>query len=135
MAMKFEHTAYNVPDPAAQAQWHIAHTGMVLLRAVGDATNIHFIGDPDGCFTLELYHNPISEIPDQHQISKWTQHIAFTTDDIEAEMSRLMAAGATRDGEISVVATGDKAGFVRDPWGLCLQFVQRIRPLRRPPAG
>jgi catechol 2,3-dioxygenase-like lactoylglutathione lyase family enzyme len=128
--LTFEHTAYNVTEPAKQAQWWIDHMGLTLLRRVQNETDIHFIGDVHGKLIIELYNNPKGAIPNYAAINEWTQHIAFTTENIAAERARLIAAGATPEGEIGTVASGDAAAFVRDPWGLMIQLITRIKPLR-----
>ena len=56
-------------------------------------------------------------------------HLALVTDDIEADMARLTAAGGTADGEINTNESGDRLGMIRDPWGFCLQLVQRAVPM------
>ncbi len=43
--------------------------------------------------------------------------------------ARMIAAGATTVTEITVTARGDKLLFLRDPWSIPFQFVQRSSPL------
>jgi hypothetical protein len=40
-----------------------------------------------------------------------------------------MAAGATDTGIAETLSTGDEYLFLRDPWGLCLQLIKRLKPL------
>jgi hypothetical protein len=42
---------------------------------------------------------------------------------------RLLAAGATTGGDVTATPAGDEMTFLRDPWGLVLQFVRRATPL------
>ena len=42
---------------------------------------------------------------------------------------RLLAAGATTAGDVTITPTGDEMTFLRDPWGLALQLVKRGAPL------
>ncbi|MBX7213849.1 MAG: VOC family protein [Thermoflexales bacterium] len=127
--MKFEHTAYNVPQPDRQAAWYIAHLGMVMIRLGGGPTNIHFVGEPGGRFVLEFYNNPNGPLPDYAGISVWTQHVAFTSADLKADRDRLVAAGGKADGDLITLPSGDATVFVRDPWGLAIQLIQRLKPL------
>lgn len=127
--MKFEHTAYNVPEPAKQAAWYIDHMGMVMIRVGGGPTAIHFVGEPGGRFIIELYNNPNGPLPDYGAISMWTQHIAFVSEDLDADRATLVAAGGKADGGTIVLPSGDSTAFVRDPWGLCIQLIKRLKPL------
>jgi hypothetical protein len=56
-------------------------------------------------------------------------HFAFASDNIEADRDRMVAAGATLVGEITTNAVGDKLLFLRTPWSVPFQFVQRQKPL------
>ena len=49
--------------------------------------------------------------------------------DIHADRARLIAAGATPVGEVTTTPAGDQLAFLRDPWNLPFQFVQRKKPL------
>ena len=44
---------------------------------------------------------------------------------MDAERQRLVAAGASLDGDIDERANGDRLAFLRDPWGYTIQLVQR----------
>jgi glyoxylase I family protein len=127
--MKFEHTAYNVPDPIAHAAWFVQHVGMTVLRANQTSPFVHFITDSQNRLTLELYNNPLGPVPNYLEINPWTQHIAFSSSDLAADLARLEAAGAKQDGEITTFPNGDRVVFIRDPWGLTLQLVKRTTPL------
>ena len=54
---------------------------------------------------------------------------AFLTGSLEADRDRLLAAGATIDGEPVRNPDGDVLQFLRDPWGLAFQIVARAKPL------
>jgi hypothetical protein len=56
-------------------------------------------------------------------------HLALTSRDVDADVRRLTAAGATLVGEIDRPASGDVLAFLRDPWGVSLQLVQRVQPM------
>ena len=56
-------------------------------------------------------------------------HLAFKTDDVSGTRARLLAAGATPEGEVTVSPTGDELAMLRDPWGLPLQFLKRKVPM------
>ncbi|GAB4418309.1 MAG: hypothetical protein Fur0044_14270 [Anaerolineae bacterium] len=127
--MQIEHVAFNVPDAVKAAGWYVEHLGMQIVRSSSESPYIHFLADSAGQTVLELYSNPIAAIPNYTSIQAFTLHIAFVVDDIEATRARLMAAGATAEGETTTAPNGDQLAFVRDPWGLTLQLAKRVKPL------
>lgn len=127
--MRFEHTAYNVTDPAAQAQWYVDAFKLRIVRAIGAPTFTHFVTDSENRLTLEFYNNSLGPIPDYHGINQWTQHVAFSSDDLSSDARELSSLGATWDGAIVDLPGGDRTTFVRDPWGLTVQLIQRVRAL------
>jgi glyoxylase I family protein len=127
--MRFEHTAYNVPEPVNQVKWYVENLGMKVLRANETAPFVHFISDSENRLTLEFYHSPNGPVPNYFEINVWTQHIAFNSSDIYAEIARLELAGAKQDGMMVEFPNGDQVVFIRDPWGLTLQLVKRTTAL------
>lgn len=127
--MKIEHVAFNVPDALKAVAWYVDNLGMQIVRANSEPPYIHFLADSAGQTVLELYSNPIAAIPDYAGIQAFTLHIAWVVDDIDAVRSKLVAAGATAEGETTTAPNGDQLAFVRDPWGLTLQLVKRVKPL------
>lgn len=125
--MKLEHVAINVPEPAAMAKWYADNLGMRIVMASAESPYMHFIADDVGAM-MELYNNPAAPMPDYPNMSPFNFHMAFSSSDIEADRDRLVAAGATA-GEITSTARGDKLLFLRDPWQIPFQFVQRSSPL------
>ena len=127
--MRFEHTAYNVAEPAAQAQWYVDAFGLRIVRSIGAPTFTHFVTDSENRLTLEFYNNPQGPIPDYRSINQWTQHVAFSSSALEVDAAALSRLGATWDGAIVDLPGGDQTAFVRDPWGLTIQLIQRVKPL------
>lgn len=126
--MKLEHVAINVPEPQALANWFAEHMGMRIVLAQETSPFMHFVADESGSM-LELYSNPAAPLPDYANIHPINLHIAFSSNDIEADRARLIAAGATPVGEITTSAAGDQLAFFRTPWQVPFQLVQRRRPL------
>jgi hypothetical protein len=69
-------------------------------------------------------------VPDYRALDPLVFHIAFVTDDIRGTRERLLLAGATSAGDVTVTAAGDEMTFLRDPWGVALQLVKRAVPLQ-----
>ena len=127
--MKLEHTAINHPDPIKAAQWYVEHLDMEIIRASTESPYIHFLTDTSKQGLLEIYNNPKAAVPDYAAMSPLILHIAFAVTDIEAARAKLLAAGATAEGEIELTTRGDHLTFVRDPWGFCIQLAQRSQSL------
>ena len=127
--MKLEHVAINVDAPKEMAAWWAEHMGLSVVLDLPDPPMMTFVSDGGGSM-VELYNNTNAPIPDYNTIDPFTLHFAFTTEDIAADRDRLIAAGATADGEIAPPSPrGDVLCFVRDPWGVTIQLIQRSQPL------
>jgi glyoxylase I family protein len=122
--MTLEHIALNIPEPKAAAGWYTQHLGLRVVRSIEVAPFIHFLADDKGSL-IEIYYNPLGEVPNYAQLSPYTLHLAFSSGDIPADSERLVAAGASRAGELETTAAGDQLLFLRDPWGVCIQLVKR----------
>lgn len=127
--MKIEHFAINVEKPTEMVNWYVEHLGMKIVRAHHDANETHFIVDDAGVVVVEVYNNPASPMPDYRGMNPLMFHIAFSVDDMQSEIDRLVAAGAVQEIEINTTPAGDKLVFLRDPWGVPLQLAQRAIPL------
>ena len=128
--MKLEHVALNVPDPAAAADWYVEHLGLRVVRAGDPPQDIRFLSDGRGG-VLEMYANPAAGDFDASALSPYAVHLAFAAEDISVEHARLIEAGAETIGGIDTTPDGDLLAFLRDPWGVTLQLVQRAEPLER----
>lgn len=98
---------------------------MTVVRRQDTVLRPHFLADSSGVSLLEFYHNAKVPLPDYAATDPFTHHIAFVVADVEAEAGRLIGGGATLAGEFLTNPDGDIAVFLRDPWGLALQLVQR----------
>ena len=127
--MKIEHTAYQVEDPAAVARWYVQHLGLTVKRSQDERPFGRFLADDGDTVMLEFYNNPTVAVPDYPAIDPLILHIAFWTDDVEATRERLLAAGASAEGEAVMTPAGDHVAMLRDPWGLAIQFVHRAQPM------
>ena len=127
--MKIEHIAINVPDAQAFAQWYVEHLGLRIVRAQTEAPFITFLADDENETIIEVFSNPLGTYVEYGTMHPVTLHLAFTVADMEAERDRLLAAGAAVESQPSPAGPGDKLGFVRDPWGIAIQLVQRKQPL------
>ncbi len=126
--MTFEHFALNVPDVPALLDWYQRHLGLRVARAVGGATQTHFLADATGRTMLEVYHNPAAPVMDFAGADPLVFHFAFVAADAAAEAGRLQAAGATLAKD-ETTPDGSRLIMLRDPWGIAIQLCQRTSPM------
>jgi len=127
--MKIEHVALQVEDPAGFARWYVEHLGMVVKRAQTAPPFGHFLADDAGAVMIEVYRYPTLAVPDYRSMNPLLVHLAFYAGDVDQERSRLLAAGATAEGEVQVNDVGDRVTMLRDPWGIPLQLVHRAEAM------
>jgi uncharacterized glyoxalase superfamily protein PhnB len=128
--VKIEHTAYQVADPVALAEWYVSHLGLRIKRAQNAAPFGVFLADDGDAVMLEFYRNPKVPVPDYLAMNPLTLHLAFRVDgDMRRERDRLVSAGATLVTDVQSNEVGDTVAMLRDPWGLALQLVQRQDPM------
>lgn len=123
--MKLEHVAIQVPDPAAMADWYVEHVGCSVARQGGEPSFARFLKDGSGASMIEIYRNPLAPVPDYHRMHPFVLHLAFHSEDPEADRDRLVAAGATLVDDLMTSPAGDRLVMLRDPWGVPLQLVRR----------
>jgi glyoxylase I family protein len=127
--VKIEHTAYQVADPVALARWYVAHLGLRIKRAQDTPPFGHFLADDGDAVMLEFYRNETLPVPDYRSMNPLALHLAFLADDVPAVRTRLLAAGATAEGDVVRNPAGDEVAMLRDPWGLAVQLIRRADPM------
>jgi glyoxylase I family protein len=111
------------------ARWYEEHLGLTIVRSSDvEPALTRFLADSEGATVLEIYSGTLP-VPEYAAMDPLLVHIAFATDDLPGTRDRLLAAGATAEGEITVTPTGDRLAMLRDPWGLALQLAHRAKPL------
>lgn len=128
--MRIEHVAFNVPDPVAMAQWYEQHLGMRTVRSFGPPNHTRFVADASGQTIIEIYNNPKAPVPDYRSLDPLILHLAFAVDDVHGTRARLLQAGASAEGEVTVSDSGDDLAMLRDPWGFAVQLVKRAVPMK-----
>ncbi|MBQ3096731.1 MAG: VOC family protein [Kiritimatiellae bacterium] len=125
-----EHTAIDVADPVAVAKWWVENLGFEITSQRDDVTHTTFIVDKTGKIALELYRaKDAPSAPDYHSMRPLALHFGFVSDDVEADIARLTAAGATL--VVHEKAPGFDGAMMKDPSGISIQFVKRARPVLR----
>ncbi len=124
--MIFEHFAINVTDIDARIAWYVAHLELKVVSAQKEPPFMNFLADSGGRVIMELYHRPDADITDfgtQHQL---TFHVAFVSENAQADKERLVTEGASYVEEVKK-ADGSHLVMLRDPWGMPLQLCQRTK--------
>lgn len=125
-----EHVALNVPEPIAMADWYCTHLGLKILGGADAPVPVRFIGCPQtGKVVLELYENSKVTVENFAEMSQVSFHLAFATDNVELEYSKILKVGATPLAPVETLANGSVVAFFRDPWGIPVQFICRPTPL------
>ncbi len=126
--LRFEHVAFNVKDVHAVVKWYCDTLGLVVVRQQNVAPYMTFVADPDKNMMFEFYQQDVG-IGDFASMAPNTLHVAFAVSDMDGTRAKWIAAGGTAVGEVTTTPLNDKLAFVRDPWGLTLQLVQRAKPM------
>ncbi len=122
--MKLEHVAIDVPDAEAFIGWWCENLGF-RRSAPGSA----FIIDDSGTMGLEVYRTgETSAAPDYKAMNSMTLHIAFVSDDVQADVDRLVKAGATLE-QITTSNPAFHMAILRDPWGMAIQLCKREKTI------
>jgi uncharacterized glyoxalase superfamily protein PhnB len=78
---------------------------------------------------LEIYRNPAASVPDYRKADPLLMHVAYSSDNPDAERDRLVQAGAVVVDELTTTPSGDDIVMLRDPWGVPVQLVKRAKPM------
>jgi glyoxylase I family protein len=127
--MRIEHAGIQVQNPAAMADWYIAHLGFKCRRSSDDPAPVRFIADNSGRVMLEIYRNPGVVVPDYAAMDPLLLHVAFVCEDVSESVRRLVHAGATLVAGPEIKPNGDELAMLRDPWGLAIQLCRRSSPM------
>ncbi len=122
--MKLEHVAFDVPEPEKLIAWWCEHLGF-RRSAPGSA----FIIDDSGTMGLEFYRTgETPSAPDYAAGHAMTLHVAFVSDDVQADVDRLVAAGAKLE-TLNLESPAFHMAILRDPWGVPIQLCKREKTI------
>jgi len=123
-----EHTAIDVADPVGVADWWVKNLGFEITKQKTDASHTTFIVDTTGRISVELYRAQDGTTPPDYKAMRPLQlHFAFLSDDVDADIARMTAAGATL--VVHEKAPGFDGAMMKDPFGISIQFVKRGTPV------
>lgn len=126
--MKIEHLAINVPHPQAMSDWYEKHLGLKVVRKMAEPPYMTFLADNSGKVMVELYHNDKAPVLEFEKLSPLMLHLAFVSDEIEADKKRLITNGALEVSD-DILPDGSRLVMLRDPWGFAVQLCKRANPM------
>jgi len=126
--MKLEHFALNVEDPINMAEWYVKNLGLSIIKQQNQAPFMTFLADDSGQIMIEVYTNPVDQVPNYRDLDPLIVHLAFVSEAPEQDRTRLENAGATTVSD-DVLDDGSHLVMMRDPWGLAIQFCKRAIPM------
>lgn len=126
--MKIEHFAVNVDDPLAMSDWYEQYLGLSVVKKSKQAPYMTFLADDSGRVMIEIYNNPVDQVPDYKNMDPLILHLAFVSDNPEIDKVRLLDAGATLVSD-ERLEDGSHLVMLRDPWGLAIQLCKRNKPM------
>ena len=122
--MKLEHFAINVEAPLEMADWYVKHMGLSIAKQIKEHPFMTFLADDSGNTMIEIYKNPIDQVPDYRNMSPLIVHVAFVSEAPDSDRKRLEAAGASFVSD-DTFEDGTQLVMLRDPWGLSVQLCKR----------
>jgi glyoxylase I family protein len=126
--MKIEHFALNVEKPVDMAHWYEKNLGLKIVREQKEAPFTHFLADDSGRVMIEIYNNPVDQVPSYREMDPLLLHLAFVSVDPDQDKAFFLAQGASFDTEVRL-ADGSQLVMMRDPWGLSFQLCKRGVPM------
>jgi len=127
--VRFEHIAFHVLDPVATAKWYTDNLGMKIVRVDGNPINIVFVADSITHMMVEFFRATNYPLFEPTKINPMSLHLAFSTPNIVETQKKLVDGGATIIDSLRKTVSGDQVLMLRDPWGLPLQFAERVKPM------
>ncbi len=123
-----EHTAIDIANPEETAAWWVENLGFEITAQLDNEMHTTFIVDRTGRIAIEMYRSLDGVPPPDYQSMRTDElHFGFVSEDVDADIARLTAAGAKlvkRDTSPVV----DNA-ILKDPSGLSIQFIKRANPV------
>jgi len=128
--MNIEHIGMCVSNPIQMGNWYKKNLGFRILKAAGnDSVGVVFLIDSTNKTILEIGRLPDEPIMDFDSIAPIQFHIVVECDNPTEEGKRLAAQAARYIGECPRNSYPGEKVFIRDPWGMGIQLVNRKEKL------
>ena len=125
--IRFKYVAFNVPDKMAAAQWYHNTLGLKVIKSGSDV----YVSDAQNNFRLKFFSDPSQKNSYEDQsVDAW--HIGLEGDSISYWEQKIIKDGGKFITPPRLNAIGDGVADMRDPWGIIIQLVYRVKPLFKP---
>jgi glyoxylase I family protein len=121
---QIEHIGFVVTNPCGAADWYAKNLGFTILRKA-DNNSVAFIQEPGCGLIFELIGNPEIHSIDKDLTHPLQVHIAFKSQNIQADIRRLTNAGASFVMDCKTDDPKAKVCILKDPFGLYIQLARR----------
>ena len=128
--IKFQYWALNVPDKAAAAQWYKNTLGFNIINEGNDT----YVSDAGNNFRIKFFSDPTQK-NNYKDLSFDACHIALESDSMRYWSQKILKAGGTYNTQPRLNAIGDAVIDMRDPNGVMIQLIYRVRPYYTHTAG
>ncbi|MDT0686005.1 VOC family protein [Autumnicola psychrophila] len=128
--MKIEHFAINVEEPSKMSTWYVDNMGLKVVKQSSEPPFMHFLADDSGSIMIEVYKNPVDQVPDYRNMNPLIVHLAFVSESPDSDRKRLEKSGASFISD-DKFDDGTHLIMMRDPWGLAIQLCKRGKPMLR----
>jgi catechol 2,3-dioxygenase-like lactoylglutathione lyase family enzyme len=121
--IRMRYLALNVPDKAASATWYQTALGLRIIKQGNDI----FVSDAKDNFRIKFFSDPSQKnnYADQ-SVDAW--HLALEGDNLNYWEQRIVKAGGKFNTPARISPTGDEVADMRDPNGILIQLVHRLKP-------
>jgi catechol 2,3-dioxygenase-like lactoylglutathione lyase family enzyme len=119
----FKYLALNVPDKLAAAQWYHNTLGFNIIKEADDV----YVSDAGNNFRIKFFSDA-SQKSNYANVSFDACHIALETDSLGYWEQKILKAGGKYNTPPRHNLIGDAVIDIRDPNGIMLQLIYRVRP-------
>lgn len=120
-------TAFIVEDPGASARWFAEHLGFSIRIDIGWYVNTQ--NDDQPAFSLDFVqrdHESVAEVLRAPRVAGTL--VGFLVDDVDAEETRLRAAGVEVVHPLTTEPWGQRRFRVQAPEGVVVEVLQMVEP-------
>ena len=125
---EIEHIGVTVKEPVKMAQWYKNVMGFdIKVSTLNDdgGNSVAFLSDGKDRVLLEFCKLPEAEMLSSRINHHLQFHVAVKSNDPDEDMKYLIDHGATFIETCPVTTPGNYLILLNDPWGNCIQLVQR----------
>ncbi len=121
--IKFKYLALNVPDKVAAAEWYRSTLGFKVINEGKDV----YVSDAGGNFRIKFFSDPAQK-NNYADVSFDACHIALESDNMRSWEQKILKAGGSYNTPPRLNQIGDAVIDMRDPRGIMIQLIYRVRP-------